>query len=80
MTRLDMVRAAVGELGEQATADQVDRFVADRFGEAIGARFVPLFRATLRGEDQLQQAREAAARLVAEDRERAAKRPRAGRK
>jgi hypothetical protein len=67
MTRLDMVRVAVGELGDQATADQVAGFVAERFGQDVGVRFVPIYRATLRAEEQLRQARETAAALVAED-------------
>jgi hypothetical protein len=65
MTRVDMVRVAIDELGDQATADQVVRFVADRFGVEIGARFVPVYRATLRAEEELRKARERAAEVVA---------------
>jgi hypothetical protein len=68
MTRLDMVRVAVAELGDQATAAQVAGFVAERFGQDLGVGFVPIYRATLRAEDQLREARERAAALVAEDR------------
>ena len=67
MTRLDMVRAAIDELGEPATAEQVVRFVADRFGVAVGAGFVPVYRATLRAEEELRRARERAAAIVAEE-------------
>jgi hypothetical protein len=66
MTRVDMVRKAIGELGEQVTADQIVRFVADRFGLEIGAKFVPVYRATLRAEEDLKRARERAAEVVAE--------------
>ena len=65
MTRVDMVRVAIDELGELATADQVVRFVADRFGVEIGARFVSVYRATLRAEEELRNARERAAEVVA---------------
>ena len=68
MTRLDMVRVAVEELGDQATAAQVAGFVAERFGQELGVGFVPIYRATLRAEEHLRQARERAAALVAEDR------------
>lgn len=78
MTRLDMVRTAVEELGEQATHAQVDEFVRERFGETIGVKFVPLIRATLRGQEELRKAREAAARIVAEDRARPARGKKAG--
>ena len=50
MTRLEMVRLAVGELGNEATAEQIDRFIAEKFGQQLGVRFIPIYRATLRGE------------------------------
>ena len=56
MTRLDMVRAAVAELGDQATAAQVAGFVAERFGQDVGVGFVPIYRATLRAEEHLRAA------------------------
>jgi hypothetical protein len=68
MTRLDMVRAAVEELGDQATAAQVAGFVAERFGQDLGVGIVPVYRATLRAEEHLRLARERAAALVAADR------------
>jgi hypothetical protein len=68
MTRLDMVRLAVGELGNAATAEQIDRFIIEQFGQQLGVRFIPIYRATLRGEEQLRLAREMAATLIAEDR------------
>ena len=47
--------------------------VRQRFRETIGVKFVPIIRATLRGQVELQKARDAAARIVAEERERATK-------
>lgn len=64
-----MVRAAVRELGDSATDARVPVLVAERFGEDIGPWFIPLFRATLRGEEQLSRARERAAKILAEDRD-----------
>ena len=69
MTRLDMVRLAVRELGESATADRIAGFVQQRFDLALGPRFVPVYLATLRGEEQLREARARAARIVAEEAE-----------
>jgi hypothetical protein len=66
MTRVDMVYKAIDELGEEVAADQVVRFVADRFGVEVGAKFVPVYRATLRAEEELRRARERAAEIVAE--------------
>ena len=68
MTRLEMVRLAVGELGNEATAEQIDRFIAQQFGQQLGVRFIPIYRATLRGEEQLRLAREMAATMIAEER------------
>ena len=68
MTRLDLVRAAVAELGDQATAAQVAGFVAERCGQDVGVGFGPVYRAPPRAEEHLREARERAAALVAEDR------------
>jgi hypothetical protein len=66
MTRVDMVREAIDELGGEATPDRIVRFVADRFGVEVGVGFVPVYRATLRAEEELRRARERAAEIVAE--------------
>lgn len=68
MTRLEMVRLAVDQLGDEATAEQVDCFIFEQFGQELGVRFMPIYRATLRAEEQLRLAREKAASLVAEER------------
>jgi hypothetical protein len=64
MKVLEMVRLALDELGEQATHQQVYDFVRERFGNAIDPKYVPVYRATLKGQDLLRQAREQAAELA----------------
>ena len=67
MDRLEMMRIAEKELGRGATAEQLASFIQDRFGEGIGPKFIPIIRASLRGQEALQEARERAARLLAEE-------------
>lgn len=67
MDRLEMMRIAEKELGGTATAEQMAGFIWERFGENIGAKFVPIIRAGLRGQEALQEARKHAARILAED-------------
>ena len=74
MSPVEMVRAAVGELGAGASADAIAAFVEGRFGRAIGPRFVPVYRAALRAEEELRAARERAAKIVAEEAEKPARR------
>lgn len=69
----EMVRIALDDLGLDATNDQVADFLWERFCKKIDSRFVPIYRATLRGEEKLKEAREMAARLIREEREAAAK-------
>jgi hypothetical protein len=59
-----MVHAALDQLGDDATADQIIRFVRNRFAAVLEARFLPIYRATLRGEDQMRAARARAAELT----------------
>jgi hypothetical protein len=59
-----MVRAAVDGLGEDATREQVVRFIQSRFDQRLDSRFVPIYRATLQGEDERRRARERAATAV----------------
>ena len=68
MTVIDLVRSGVTELGEDVSAEELSRFIGERFGARVDARFVPIYRATLRAEQQRQEARERAARIIAEDR------------
>lgn len=67
MTLLDMVRIASHDLGPDATNEDFRRFLWERFCKEIDPRFVPVYRATLRGEVQLKAAREMAARIVQEE-------------
>lgn len=67
MDRLEMMRIAEVDLGRTATAQQISQFIQSRFGEFIGPEFIPLIRASLRGKEVLQQAREQAIRILAED-------------
>lgn len=78
MPWLDMVRAAVAELGMTASSEQISGFVRHRFNQAIDPRFVPFHVATLRGQEQLRLARERAAQIVAEEAEKPVRRKKAG--
>lgn len=76
MTLLDMARAAVAELGTTISPEQVVEFTRRRYGRNMDPRFVPVYLATIRGEEQLRLAREKAATILAEDADRPAKRRR----
>ncbi len=67
MTGLDMARAAVAELGTGASPEQVAEFARLRFGRDMPLRFVPVYLATIRGEELLRLARENAATILAEE-------------
>jgi hypothetical protein len=67
MTTLDQVRLVVEELGERATAVAVSRRLEQRFGVRVEARFVPIYRATVRAEEERQRAWALAARIAKED-------------
>jgi hypothetical protein len=69
MSPLEMVRMAVEALGDEATAEQVVRYVGNRFGASIAVKFIPVYRATLRAEEELRRTRERAAAVRAEDQE-----------
>ena len=68
MDILDLVRIAVSDLGEAASAEAVTRHLAERFGARADARFVPVYRAALRAEELRREARERAVRITEEDR------------
>ena len=57
MTELDLTRAALKEFGESATSEQVAAYARDRHGAVLDPRFVPLYRATIKGEEQRRRAR-----------------------
>jgi hypothetical protein len=68
MTVIDLVRSGVTELGEDVSAEELSRFIAERFGARVEARFVPIYRATLRAEVQRREAREWATSIIEMDR------------
>ena len=78
MTWLDMVRAAVAEFGMAASPEQISGFVQQRFNQAINPRFIPFHLATLRGEEQLREARARAALMATDEAEKPVRRRKAG--
>jgi hypothetical protein len=68
MTPLDLTRDALASLGDAATIDQVVTYARERHGARLDPRFVPLYRATIQGEEQRRRAREAAARILDQER------------
>jgi hypothetical protein len=60
----DMVRAALVKLGEAPPAD-LSAFIQREYGVSIQPRHIPIYKAILRGREQLEQAREAARRAIA---------------
>ena len=68
MSELDVTRAALRELGEVATNEQLAAYARERHGSHLDPRFISLYRATIRGEEQRKQARAEAARILEEDR------------
>jgi hypothetical protein len=77
VTWLDMTRAAVAELGTGASPELVVAFTRHRYGKDMDPRFVPVYLATIRGEEMLRQARENAAAVPGEEADRPAKKRRA---
>lgn len=68
MGPVDLTRAALRELGESATNEQLAAHARERHGAHLDPRFVPLYRATIKDEDQRRRAREEAARIPDEER------------
>jgi hypothetical protein len=69
MTELDLTRAGLQELGEGVTNERLAAYARERHGTYLDPRFIPLYRATIKGEGQRRRAREEAARIVAEERQ-----------
>jgi hypothetical protein len=59
MDKLEMVRTAVTELGNAPAAD-LSRFVEQKYGVRIEAKFIPLFKASIQDKDRLETVRQAA--------------------
>ena len=63
MKPIELVERALRELGEQATHDEIHTFIGKTFGIAVAAKFIPIFRATIKGHEALREAREKAAAI-----------------
>jgi hypothetical protein len=61
----EAVRLALAELGD-APAPEVAAFVEQNYGVKIDPRFLPVFKATFRARQQLEEARARAKALTAE--------------
>jgi hypothetical protein len=57
MDRLTMVQEALRELGE-VPAEQLAAFIQRQYGVRIEARYVPLFKASVRGRELLETQRQ----------------------
>jgi hypothetical protein len=59
MDKLQMMKQALLELGE-APAPELAAFIERQFGIKVEAKFIPIWRASLRGQQALEQSRNAA--------------------
>jgi hypothetical protein len=64
-TKEEAVRVALAELGD-APAPEVAAFIERKYGVRIDPRFLPVFKATLRAREHLEEARARAKALTAE--------------
>ena len=74
MQIVEMVRIAFEELGPDGTNEQVRKFLWERFCKAIDPKYVPVYRATLQGQELLLAARANAAKIIQEEAEQGSKR------
>ncbi len=73
MTKLEMVQAALAQLGEGAAAEAVAAFVHQPHGAVVNPRMVPILRASVQEKALLEQFRRQSATLAAEFQARATK-------
>jgi hypothetical protein len=59
LSKVEMVRQALMELGE-ASSQELATFIEQRHGVRIEVRFLPLLRASVRGQKVLERARQTA--------------------
>jgi hypothetical protein len=59
LSKVEMVRQALMELGE-ASSQELAAFIEQRHGVLIEVRFLPLLRASVRGQEVLERARQTA--------------------
>jgi hypothetical protein len=50
MTELEATQRALLDLGSQATVGQIVRYATERLGLTLNGRFVPLYLASVRGQ------------------------------
>lgn len=63
MDKLEMVRLALRELGD-VPAQELAAYIETRYGVKIDAKFIPLYKASLRDKLRLEAARQAARAVV----------------
>ena len=68
MTELGLTRAELQEWGERATNAQIAAYARERHGAHRDPGFIPLYRATIKGEEQCRRARGEVASIRAEER------------
>jgi|HubBroStandDraft_4_1064222.scaffolds.fasta_scaffold242858_2 hypothetical protein len=59
MDKLEMLKQALQELGE-APAQDLAEFIERQFGIKVEAKFIPIWKVSLRGRQALEQSRNAA--------------------
>jgi len=59
LSKVEMVRQALLELGE-ASSQELTAFIEQRHGVRIETRIIPILRASVRGQEVLERARQAA--------------------
>jgi hypothetical protein len=67
MSVRNMVRIASQDLGPDASRDEFQKYLRERFRKQVDVRHMPVYRAALRGEAQLPVARAMPARIVQEE-------------
>lgn len=68
MTNTEATRLALQELGPEATTADLISYATERLGIRLDARFVPIYRAAIRGEEQRKEMWVIAAQVAEEDR------------
>jgi hypothetical protein len=66
MTRFDMFQKACEQLGNEPQDDALIDYFQRHFRVALDPKFIPILRATRRGQDALRQSRQNAAHILAE--------------
>lgn len=75
MTKQEMAEAAIERLGEGATAEAIIGYVEQQFGVRVEPKYIPIYKASLRGKKMLEESRRlalAAAEVARQSQARAA--------